>query len=87
MTVQQQIDTFIQGVKCATIQSIVVIIYGIACIRTGFDTYYNAIASKLELALALSTSVTQNKTRNVNQLNLNKNKIITKINPSQQRQT
>ena len=66
MTVQQQIDTFIAGIKCATAQSIVVQISGDPAIRTSFDTYYNAIASRLELALVLSNSVSQSENRNVN---------------------
>ena len=74
MTVQQQIDTFIAGIKCATAQAIVVNISGDSTIRTSFDTYYNAIASKLELALQLTNQISLAENRNVNKFESSKYK-------------
>ena len=56
MSAQQQIYTLIAGIKRATAQSIVVSVSGDPTIRTSFDTCYNAVASRLELALILSNS-------------------------------
>ena len=58
MSVEQQIDAFIQGINCATTQSIVVNLVGDPNVRTTFDTYYNAVASRLELALSLTAKPT-----------------------------
>ena len=74
MTVQQQTDAFIAGVKCATAQIIIVTVSGDRTIRANFEIYYNAIASKLELALQLTNQISHTENRNVNQFNLNKNK-------------
>ena len=54
MTTEQKIDTFVQGIECSTAQSIVVSISGDLLIRTSFDVYYNAIASRIELANSLT---------------------------------
>jgi len=74
MSAQQQIDTFIAGIKCATAQTIIVNISGDLTIRTSFDKYYNAIASKLELALQLTNQMSQTVNRQVSQLDSNRNK-------------
>ena len=74
MTIQQQIDAFIVGIKCATTQTIIVNVSGDRTIRASFEIYYNAIASKLELALQLTNQISHTENRNVNQFNLNKNK-------------
>ena len=42
MTVQQQTDAFIAGVKCATAQIIIVTVSGDRTIRANFEIYYNA---------------------------------------------
>ena len=54
MTVEQQIDAFVQGIQCSTTQSIVVNLAGNAAVRTTFDDYYNAVVSRLELAMTLT---------------------------------
>ena len=72
MTVEQQIDTFVQGIQCATAQSIVVNLAGDRTVRTTFETYYNAVASRLELSLSLTNPPTSRETRNVNSLSRNK---------------
>ena len=77
MTVQQQIDSFIAGVKCAIAQTIIVNVSDDRTIRTSFEIYYNATASKLELALQLTNH--NNENRNVNQFNLSKNNTRTRI--------
>jgi len=77
MTVQQQIDSFIAGVKCAIAQTIIVNVSDDRTIRTSFEIYYNATASKLELALQLTNH--NNEIRNVNQFNLSKNNTRTRI--------
>ena len=48
MTVKQQIDGFIQGIQCATAQSIVINLAGDQAARLSFDSYYNDIVSRLE---------------------------------------
>ena len=74
MSVEQQIDAFIQGMQCATAQSIVVNLSGDATIRTSFDSYYNAVASKLELSMSLTHKSTQGERRNVNEVRGTPNK-------------
>ena len=74
MSVEQQIDSFIQGMQCATAQSIVVQLSGDASVRTSFDSYYNAIASKLELSMSLTHKSTQGEHRNVNEFKKNSNR-------------
>ena len=73
MTTEQKIDTFVQGIQCSTAQSIVVSMSGDLHIRTSFDAYYNAIASRIELANSLTQKpnfrkedrfVNQEKTKN-----------------------
>lgn len=68
MTIEQQIDAFVQGIQCPTTQSIVVNLAGNPAVRTTFDDYYNAVASRLELAMTLTGKSTTSVTRNVNQL-------------------
>ena len=68
MTVEQQIDSFVQGIQCATTQSIVVNLAGNQNVRTTFDDYYNAVASRLELAMTLTGKANNTITRNVNQV-------------------
>ena len=76
MTVEQQIDTFIQGIQCATTQSIVVNLAGDVAARISFETYYNAVASRLELSLSLTQTSTNRETRNVNEFASGKRKIV-----------
>ena len=52
MTVEQQIDGFIQDIQCATAQSIIINLAGDQATRISFDSYYNAVASRLELSLS-----------------------------------
>lgn len=68
MTVEQQIDAFVQGIQCATTQSIVVNLAGNQTVRASFDEYYNAVASRLELAMTLTGKSASTVTRNVNQV-------------------
>ena len=68
MTVEQQIDTFIQGMQCATVQSIVVNLAGDPTVRTSFDAYYNAVASRLELSMSLTHKSIPSENRNVNKM-------------------
>ena len=68
MTVEQQIDAFVQGIQCATTQSIVVNLAGDQTVRTSFDDYYNAVATRLELAMTLTGKTNNTVTRNVNQM-------------------
>ena len=63
MTVQQQIDSFIAGMKCATAQIIILNVSGDRTIRTSFEIY-----------LQLTNQTSHNENRNDNQFNLNKNK-------------
>ena len=67
MSIEQQIDAFIQGINCATAQSIVVNLAGDPSVRTSFDTYYNAVASRLELSLSLTAKSTNRVERHVNE--------------------
>ena len=68
MSVEQQIDAFVQGIQCPVTQSIVVNLAGNQAVRTSFDTYYNAVASRLELALTLTGKGNALVTRQVNQM-------------------
>ena len=77
MTVEKQIDSFVQGIQCATMQSIVVNLAGDRTVRTSFDQYYNAVASRLELAMTLTGKSNHSVTRNANQ--------VTKTNGSSKR--
>ena len=54
MTPEQKTDSFVQGIECSTAQSIVVSISGDPLIRITFEAYYNAIASRIELANSLT---------------------------------
>ena len=74
MTVEQQIDTFVQGIQCATTQSIVVNLAGDIAARTSFESYYNAVASRLELSLSLTQTHSNRETRNVNEFASGKRK-------------
>lgn len=67
MTVVQKIDTFVQGIKCAVTQTIIVNLSTDPRNRQSFESYYNAIASRLELAISMNDKVSQNETRNVNE--------------------
>ena len=69
MSTEQQVDSFIQGIQCAVAQNIIVNLAGDPTIRKTFDTYYNAVASKLELSISLSNKPTNSVQRNVNQTN------------------
>ena len=73
MSVEQQIDAFIQGMQCTTTQIIVVSLAGNQTIRTSFDSYYNAVASKLELLMSLTHKSTQGDHRNVNKVKCHSN--------------
>ena len=66
MTVEQQINAFVQGIQCATTQSIVVNLAGDQTVRTSFDEYYNVVASKLELAMTFTGKSNSTITWNVN---------------------
>lgn len=68
MSIEQQIDAFVQGIQCSVTQSIVVNLAGDQTVRTSFDTYYNAVASRLELALTLTGKSNTSVTRQVNQV-------------------
>lgn len=68
MSTEQQIDSFVAGIQCATAQQIVVNLAGDQTVRTSFETYYNAVASRLELSLSLTHMPTNRETRTVNQL-------------------
>ena len=59
MTIEQQIDTFVQGIQCAVAQSIIVNVADDPIVRSSFDTYYNVVASKLELLISLSNKPTK----------------------------
>ncbi len=74
MTIEQQIDTFVQGIQCATAQSIVVNLAGDATARTSFETYYNAVASKLELSISLTHTPSNRENSNVNEFASGKRK-------------
>ena len=78
MTIEQQIDAFVQGIQCATTQSIVVNLAGDQAVRASFDDYYNAVASRLELAMTLTGKSTHTVTRNVNQ-------VTKKVDPSKRK--
>ena len=75
MTTEQKIDTFVQGIECSIAQSIVVSISGTPANRTSFDAYYNAIASRIELANSLmQKSNFKKEDRYVNQEKSERNK-------------
>lgn len=54
MMVEQQIEVFVQGIQCATTQSIVVNLAGNQGVHATFDDYYNDVALRLELAMTLT---------------------------------
>ncbi len=68
MTVEQQIDAFVQGIQCSTTQSIVVNLARNPAVQTSSNDYYNAVALRLELAMTLTGKGTTSVTRNVNQV-------------------
>ena len=75
MTVEQKIDGFVHGLECSTAQTIVVSIAGDPTIRVSFDAYYNAIASRIELANSLTQKqVFRREDRFVNQGKTDRNK-------------
>ena len=76
MTIEQQIDKFVQGIKCATAQSIVVNLAGDLTARASFESYYNAVASRLELSLSLTNTPSNRENRNVNEFSGRKRKIL-----------
>ena len=53
-------------------------IAGTAALRFTFDTYYNAVASKIELAIFLTNKVNDSVIRNVNSLEQKKRKFAPK---------
>ena len=87
MSTEQKIDPFIQGMQCSTTQNIVVNITGITALCTSFNTYYNAVASKLELAISLTNRSGENETRNVNNINQKKRKFTPKQTEKNQRRS
>ena len=82
MSTEQQVDSFVQGIQCAVAQSIIVNVAGDPKIRTSFDTYYNAVASKLELAISLSNKPTNSVSRNVNQTNSERESLVVILVPN-----
>ena len=66
LTCEQHIYHFIQGIMCVTDQTIVVSIADHITICTSFDTYYNVLASRIELALSLTLQLNKSETRHVN---------------------
>ena len=74
MTVEQQIDTFVQGIQCVTAQSIVVNLAGDPAIWTSFEVYYNAVASTLELLLPLRHTPTNRESRTISEFGSGKRK-------------
>ena len=80
MTVEQQIDGFIQGIQYATTQSIVINLTGDQAARISFDSYYNAVASRLELSLSLTHNITSTENRHVNEVNQKRTKQFTNNN-------
>ena len=54
--------------QCATVQSIVVNLAGDPTVRTSFDAYYNAVASRLELSMSLTHKGISSENRNMNKL-------------------
>jgi len=87
MTIGQQIDTFVQGIQCAIIQSIIVNLAGDATACTSFETYYNDMASKLELSISLTHIPTNRGNRNVNKITSGERKKSSykERNPSEER--
>ena len=80
MTVEQQIDGFIQGVQCAIAQSIVINLVDDQAARLSFDSYYNAVESRLELSLSLTHTITFTENRHVNEFNQKRTKQFTNNN-------
>ena len=80
MTVEQQINGFIQSIQCATAQSIVINLAGDQADRISFDSYYNAVASRLELSLSLTHKITSTENRHVNEVNQKRTKQFTNNN-------
>ena len=74
MTVEQQIDGFVQGIQRATAQSIVINLAGDQAARISFDSYYNIVASRLELSLSLTHKITSTENRNFNEVNQKRTK-------------
>ena len=74
MTVEQQIDTFVQVIQCATTQKNVINLSGRPIVRTSFEAYYNAIASRLELSLSLTNTPTNCENININEFAFGKRK-------------
>ena len=66
MTIEQQINTIIQGMQCATTKIIIVNLSGDPRVITSFEAYYNAVASHLELLLSLKNTPTSLENRNIN---------------------
>ena len=75
MPVEQQIDNFVQGIQCATAQSIVVNLAGNPAVRTSFEVYYNEVASRLELSLSLTHTPTNHESKTVNEFGSGKRKL------------
>ena len=59
-------------------RKIIVNIAGSATLRSTFDTYCNAVASKLELAILLTNKSNESETRNVDSLDQKKRKFAPK---------
>ena len=58
MTIEQQIDTFVQGIQCTTTQIVIVNLSGDPRLKTSFEAYYNTATSCLELSLSLTNTPT-----------------------------
>ena len=80
MTVEQQIDGFIQGIQYTTTPNIVINLAGDQVARLSFDSYYYVVASRLELFLSLTHKITSTENRHVNEFNQKRTKNITNIN-------
>ena len=78
MTVEQQIDGFIQGIQCVTAQIIVINLAGDQTAHISFDSYYNAVASRLELSLSWTHKTTSTENKHVNEVNQKRKKQFTK---------
>ena len=78
ISTEQKDDSFIQGIPCSATQNIVVDIVGITALRTSLNTYYNAVASKLELAISLTNKSRENEPINGNNINQKKRKFTPK---------
>ena len=74
MAVEQQIDAFVQGIQCATIQAIVVVhLASNQAVCTSFNEYYNAVASTLKLAMTLTGKLSNVVMLNVSQVTKSNN--------------